>query len=122
MPPTEELIHLTATPSATAMLERLTCRHGPLAIFQSGGCCDGSLPLCLLAGEMSPSPHDVRLGEVAGVPFYIDGEQYERWGEPGFVLDVAPGAPEGFSLGETDAHLVSAPRSGRACPTQDRPA
>jgi uncharacterized protein (DUF779 family) len=96
-------------------VRRLAHKHGPLAVFQSGGCCDGSLPLCLLASEMAPSPNDVLLGHVAGVPFYIDGEQYERWGEPEFLLDVAPGAPEGFSLGEADAHFVSAPRSGWAC-------
>jgi uncharacterized protein (DUF779 family) len=111
----EEPTHLTATPRATAMLVRLARKHGPLAIFQSGGCCDGSLPLCLLAGEMSPSPNDVLLGYVAGTPFYIDADQYHRWGEPEFLLDVAGGAPEGFSLGERDAHLVSAPRSGWAC-------
>ena len=45
------------------------------------------------------------LGEVATVPFYIDGEQYQRWDEPEFLLDVARGAPEGFSLGLPDAHL-----------------
>ncbi len=115
MPATSELVSLTATPRAAAMLSRLARKHGPLAMFQSGGCCDGSLPLCLLASEMAPSPNDVLLGHVAGVPFYIDGEQYERWGEPEFLLDVASGAPEGFSLGETDAHFVSAPGSGWAC-------
>jgi uncharacterized protein (DUF779 family) len=100
------------------MVKRLARKHGPLAIFQSGGCCDGSLPLCLLAGEMLPSPNDVLLGHVAGTPFYIDGEQYERWGNPEFLLDVATGAPEGFSLGEPDAHFVSAPLSGWACEAQ----
>jgi uncharacterized protein (DUF779 family) len=47
------------------------------------------------------------LREVAGVPFYIDAEQYDRWSEPDFLLDVAPGAPEGFSLGLPDAHFVT---------------
>lgn len=109
---------LTATPRATAMLKRLACKHGPLVIFQSGGCCDGSLPLCLLADEMPPGANDMLLGHVARVPFYIDGEQYRRWGEPKFVLEVSDGAPEGFSLGEPDAHLVSAPLSGWACATR----
>ena len=113
---TEEQTTLSATPGATAMVKRLTREHGPLAIFQSGGCCDGSLPLCLLASEMPPGPNDLLLGDVAGAPFYIDKEQYERWGEPEFLLDVSPGAPEGFSMGEPDAHFVSAPRSGWACP------
>ncbi len=115
---TRETKPVTATPRATAIVKELTGKHGPLAIFQSGGCCDGSLPLCLLAGEMLPSPNDVLLGHVGGAPFYIVREQHERWGEPGFLLDVAAGAPEGFSLGEADAHFVSAPLSGWACRAQ----
>jgi uncharacterized protein len=106
---------ITATPAATAMVKRLARKNGPLAIFQSGGCCDGSLPLCLLAEELAPSPNDVLLGHVGGAPFYIDAEQYERWGEPEFLLDVARGAPEGFSFGEPDAHFVSGPLSGWSC-------
>jgi uncharacterized protein len=104
---TGETSSITATPRATDMLRRLVLRHGPLALFQSGGCCDGSLPLCLLADDLAPGPGDVLLGEVAGVPFYIDAEQYHRWSEPEFVLDVASGAPEGFSLGLPDAHFVT---------------
>jgi uncharacterized protein (DUF779 family) len=98
---------ISATPQATAMLRRLVLQHGPLALFQSGGCCDGSLPLCLLADDLAPGPGDRLLGEVAGVPFYIDSEQFHRWGEPEFLLDVAGGAPEGFSLGLPDAHFVT---------------
>jgi len=100
-------ISVTATPEATAMLRRLVLTHGPLSLFQSGGCCDGSLPLCLLADDLIPGSCDVKLGEVAGVPFYIDSEQFDRWGEPTFLLDVASGAPEGFSLGAADAHFVT---------------
>ncbi len=103
----EETASITATPEARAMLKRLVLTHGPLALFQSGGCCDGSLPLCLLADDLAPGPGDVLLGEVAGVPFYIDAEQFRRWGDPEFVLDVAGGAPEGFSLGLADAHFVT---------------
>ena len=103
----QETVSITATAEATAMLRRLVLTHGPLALFQSGGCCDGSLPLCLLADDLAPGPGDVLLGEVAEVPFYIDAEQFRRWGDPEFVLDVAAGAPEGFSLGLTDAHFVT---------------
>jgi uncharacterized protein (DUF779 family) len=105
----------TATPRATAMIQRLVREHGPLEIHQSGGCCDGSLPLCLLADELGPGPNDVQLGEVEGVPFYIDAEQYQRWVEPEFLLDVTSGAPEGFSLGLPDAHFVTLSLSGEAC-------
>ena len=107
MPGTHETSVISATPGATEMLRRLVLAHGPLALFQSGGCCDGSLPLCLLADDMAPGAGDVLLGEIAGVPFYIDAEQFHRWGEPTFVLDVASGAPEGFSLGLPDAHFVT---------------
>ena len=55
---------ITATPRATAMVKRLVSDHGPLAIYQSGGCCDGSLPLCLLADELGQGPNDVLLGHV----------------------------------------------------------
>jgi uncharacterized protein (DUF779 family) len=105
----------TASAQATEMVRQIVRQHGPVAIYQSGGCCDGSLPLCLLADELGQGPNDVLLGEVEGVPFYIDAEQYERWGEPEFLLDVVSGAPEGFSLGLRDAHFVTRSLSGEAC-------
>ncbi len=71
---------VTATDAAREAIERLSAEHGPLAFFQSGGCCDGSLPICLQEGELPPGPGDVLLGHVAGAPFYVDGEQYRRWG------------------------------------------
>jgi uncharacterized protein (DUF779 family) len=115
--PTAKADHtpFTASAQATAMVRQIVRQHGPVAIYQSGGCCDGSLPLCLLADELGHGPNDVQLGEVEGVPFYIDAEQYERWGEPEFLLDVVSGAPEGFSLGLRDAHFVTHSLSGEAC-------
>jgi uncharacterized protein (DUF779 family) len=111
---------VSATPQAVQMVERLVREHGPLALFQSGGCCDGSTPICLLAGELPPGPNDLCLGEIAGVPFFIDAEQHQRWNEPDFVLDVRAGAPEGFSLGLPDAHLVTRPRSPDAADDEAR--
>ena len=110
----DDTTSITATCKATVMLRRLVLRHGPMVLFQSGGCCDGSLPLCLLADDLAPGPGDLLLGEVAGVPFYIDADQFHRWGRPEFLLDVASGAPEGFSLGLPDAHLVTLSPSCRA--------
>ena len=98
---------LTATPAAQAMAERLRERHGRLAFFQSGGCCDGSSPICLLDGELPAGPHDLLLGRIADAPFYVDGEQYERWGRPAFLIDVANGPAEGFSLSDPDQHFVT---------------
>ena len=89
---------IDATPAALAELARLRDRHGPLMLFQSGGCCDGSSPLCLHEGELLVGPNDLRLGEIDGVPFFIDAEQYERWNRPRFLLDVSPGTPDAFTL------------------------
>jgi len=98
---------VSATDAARGAIEALTRAHGRLMFFQSGGCCDGSSPICLTVGELPLSPHDLKLGEVAGAGFYIDGELYERWNRPSFVLDVSPGGPEGFSLGAGDTHFVT---------------
>jgi uncharacterized protein (DUF779 family) len=99
---------VSATPEAEKMIGRLVQKHGPLAIFQSGGCCDGSAAICLLEGELPAGPHDVELGTLGGVPFYVDGDQHRRWGNPDFLLDVSSGAAEGFSLeGLEGVHFVS---------------
>jgi uncharacterized protein len=96
------------TPAALEVIRRLESAHGPLAFFQSGGCCDGSAAICLKDGELPVAPSDVRLGEIGGAPFYIDADQYERWCTPRFLIDVATGAAEGFSLeGLEGVHFVS---------------
>jgi len=89
---------IVATGEALEAIERLTAKHGALMMFQSGGCCDGSAPLCLQAGEMVVGPNDLLLGTLGEMPVYIDAEQDARWRHPRFVLDVAPGPASGFSL------------------------
>ena len=107
---------IDATPAALAELARLRERHGPLMLFQSGGCCDGSSPLCLHEGELLVGPNDIELGEVGGVPFFIDAEQYERWNRPSFLLDVARGTPDAFTLEARDGiHFVT--RSSACAPS-----
>ena len=102
---------VTATDAATSAIGRLVARHGPLMFVQSGGCCDGSSPICLCEGELLLGPGDVLLGEIAGCPFYVDREQYERWQRPQFVIDVAPGAGDSFSLeGAEGIHFVALTR------------
>ncbi len=99
---------VTATPEALELIERLRAEHGPLMFFQSGGCCDGSSPMCLPDGELPLSPQDVLLGRIGSAPFYIDAEQDERWGMPRFEIDVSSGAAGGFSLeGVADVHFVT---------------
>jgi len=104
---------VSATRAALEAIDRLEAAHGPLAIFQSGGCCDGTSPICLREGDMPPSPHDVKLGMLGKSPFYIDGDQYERWGRPRFLIDVAPGPAMGFSLeGLHDVHFITRDEPG----------
>jgi uncharacterized protein (DUF779 family) len=100
-------MRVTATPAALAAIHRLQVARGRLAFFQSGGCCDGSSPICIQDGELPITSNDLLLGDVGGAPFYIDAEQYERWGRPSFVVDVASGAAEGFSLGLPELHFVT---------------
>ncbi len=99
---------VSATKAALEVISRLEAAYGPLAFHQSGGCCDGTSPICLKDGELPPGPGDVQLGEIGGAPFYIDVDQYRRWGRPRFVIDVSPGAAEGFSLeGLQGVHFVT---------------
>jgi uncharacterized protein (DUF779 family) len=99
---------IVATEAALDAIERLTVKHGRLMLVQSGGCCDGSSPLCLRAGELLVGPNDVLLGEPGGMPVYIDAEQDARWKRPRFVLDVAPGPGAEFSLESLDGiHFVT---------------
>ncbi len=118
MAPADSSPRVVATEAAIAELGRLKERHGPLMLFQSGGCCDGSSPMCFPEGELRVGAHDVLLGEVDGCPFYVDAEQYERWHRPTLVLDVGRGASSGFSLeGLDDLHFrIVAPDPGSTAP------
>jgi uncharacterized protein (DUF779 family) len=98
---------VSATPEALAVIERLAAEHGPLVFLQSGGCCDGSAPMCVPRGDLLIGPGDLLLGEVGPASFYIDRDQFERWGSPAFVIGVSPGAGDTFSLeGRDDMHFL----------------
>lgn len=107
---------VVATDAAIEVLQRLEAKHGKLMLVLSGGCCDGSSPICLRDGELLLGPDDLRLGEVGGVPFYCDRDQFERWQRPRLVLDVASGPAEGFSLeGLAGVHFRTLSAEGSAC-------
>ena len=100
------------TEAARDLITRLKSRYGQLIFMQSGGCCDGSSPMCYQEGDFLTGPNDLLLGEVEGCPFYIDQEQYERWREPQFLIDVAAGDGDTFSLeGPEGVHFVA--RTGK---------
>jgi uncharacterized protein (DUF779 family) len=86
------------TSEAAGWIERLREQHGPLMFHQSGGCCDGSSPMCYPDGDFRVGSRDVYLGEVAGCPFYMSGPQFEYWRHTHLTVDVVPGRGSGFSV------------------------
>ncbi|AXK32035.1 DUF779 domain-containing protein [Streptomyces armeniacus] len=92
------------TPAAAELLRQLSGRHGPLMFHQSGGCCDGSSPMCLPLGELRTGASDVLLEElwVEGVPglvpFWMSAAQFAYWSHTHLTVDVVPGRGAGFSL------------------------
>jgi uncharacterized protein len=87
-----------ATDAARQVIDRLRATHGPLLFHQSGGCCDGSAPMCYPAGEFRVGAQDVKLGEILDCPVYIGGAQFDRWAHTQLIIDVVPGRGAGFSL------------------------
>jgi uncharacterized protein (DUF779 family) len=95
----EPVRRVDLSPAAEALLGRLAERHGPLMFHQSGGCCDGSSPMCYPRGEFHVGGADVLLGRVAGdTPFWMSGNQYAYWRHTHLTVDVVPGRGSGFSL------------------------
>jgi uncharacterized protein (DUF779 family) len=89
---------VTATEAAMELIRKLKARHGELLFHQSGGCCDGSAPMCYPRGEFRIGQSDVLLGEIEGCPVYIGGQQYELWKHTQLLIDVVPGRGAGFSV------------------------
>ncbi|WP_052867966.1 DUF779 domain-containing protein [Streptomyces niger] len=87
------------TPAAEELVARLTETHGPVMFHQSGGCCDGSAPMCYPRGEFRVGGADVLLGHVAGdAPFWMSADQFTYWQHTHLTVDVVPGRGSGFSL------------------------
>ena len=90
---------ISVTPAAGQAITRLLADRGaPVMFVQSGGCCAGSTPMCFPAGEFLVGDNDILLGEIEGCPFYIDAGLDRAWHQDRFILDVATGPAEGFSL------------------------
>jgi hypothetical protein len=88
---------VSVTPAAEALIRKLQGIHGPLLFHQSGGCCDGSAPMCFPRGDFKVGQQDVYLGSIVGTPFYISGPQFEYWQHTHLLVDVVPGRGSGFS-------------------------
>jgi hypothetical protein len=89
---------VVATEAAQGLIAQLRARHGEVFFYQSHGCCDGSTPMCLAPGEMTPGAGDVQLGTVAGAAFWLSLAQRDYLANLQLTLDVAPGCNGSYSL------------------------
>ncbi len=89
---------VSATGAALELIAVLREQHGDLMFHQSGGCCDGSSPMCYPRGEFLVGDSDVQLGEIGGAPFYMSRAQFEYWQHTHLIIDVVPGRGGMFSL------------------------
>jgi uncharacterized protein len=87
-----------ATPAALALLADIRARHGEVMFHQSGGCCDGSSPMCYAVGDFPLGDNDVRLGEIGGARFYMSRSQFEYWRHTQLIIDCVAGRGGMFSL------------------------
>jgi len=91
-------LRVEATQKALDLIDALRAEHGEILFHQSGGCCDGSSPMCFAVGDYIVGDDDVKLGEVGGAPFYMSPSQFEYWRHTHLTLDVVPGRGGMFSL------------------------
>ncbi|MEM7050115.1 MAG: DUF779 domain-containing protein [Acidobacteriota bacterium] len=94
-PPVDRVV---ATPEALALIDEIRTDHPSILFHQSGGCCDGSSPMCYPTDDFKVGSRDVKLGEIDGVPVYISEPQFEVWRHTQLILDVVPGRGGMFSL------------------------
>jgi uncharacterized protein len=115
---------VSITPAARALVEELIRRHGPLMFHQSGGCCDGSAPMCYPRGEFRVGERDVLLGTIADCPFYMGADQHSRWAHTHLTVDVVPGRGSGFSLEAPEGvrFIIRSRLMPGAMPTSEAPA
>ncbi|MEM8551845.1 MAG: DUF779 domain-containing protein [Pseudomonadota bacterium] len=98
VPGTDRLARVTATEAARGLIAEIKARYGEIMFHQSGGCCDGSSPMCYPKGEFQVGPADVRLGNIDGADVFISGPQFAAWQHTQLILDVVPGRGGMFSL------------------------
>ena len=91
-------LQVIATLPALRLIGTLRERHGPLLFHQSGGCCDGSSPMCYPVGDFLVGERDVKLGEIGGAEFFISPSQFEYWKHTQLIIDVVEGRGGMFSL------------------------
>ena len=98
VPAAPGLDHVDVTDPARALIEELKAAYGPIMFHLSGGCCDGSAPMCFQVGEFKLGGIDEKVGEIVGCGFWMDREQFRRWAHTRWTVDVVPGRGASFSL------------------------
>ncbi|HWK23496.1 MAG TPA: DUF779 domain-containing protein [Ureibacillus sp.] len=102
---------VVATNEALLLIELLKGKHGSIMFYQSGGCCDGSVPMCYREGDFLISDSDINLGSIGGVPFYIHRSQYEYWKHTQLIIDAVNGSGAEFSLDSIEEqHFITRSR------------
>jgi uncharacterized protein len=86
------------TKEASSLIATLKEKHGPLMFHQSGGCCDGSQPMCFEKGDFKIGGSDIKIGEIDGCEFFMSKDQYEYWKHTHLTIDVIPGRGSSFSI------------------------
>lgn len=94
----KEVERVMVTPAAAELIRKLRAEHGSILFHQSGGCCDGSAPMCFPTNEFMVGSSDVKLGTIAEVPFYMSESQFEYWKNTQLIIDAVPGNGGMFSL------------------------
>ncbi len=89
---------VTVTPEAAAIIDEIRAKNGELMFHQSGGCCDGSSPICFEKGELMINDTDIKLGTIHGCDFYMAKDQFDYWKHTQLTIDVVKGRGASFSL------------------------
>ncbi len=103
----ESTPRVVATDEARRLIDTLRAKHGPLMFHQSGGCCDGSSPMCYALGEFMVGGSDVLLGDLEGCPFYMGEDQFAYWEHTQLIIDASPAGAAPFRW--------TAPRASASC-------
>ncbi len=94
----DDVVRVKATPEAVELIKQLRSEHGDVLFHQSGGCCDGSAPMCYPVSDYQVGDEDVHLGTIGGAEVYISSSQFEYWQHTQLIIDVVPGRGGMFSL------------------------
>ena len=94
----ETVPRVVATEAALALIAEIEARHGKVMFHQSGGCCDGSSPMCYPLGDFIVGDRDIKMGTIGGAPFYMSPSQFEYWQHTQLIIDAIPGRGGMFSL------------------------